>query len=240
MHHFLSARSRLRALLLGSLVTFVAGCANKANEAPVPPPGRKQILQVYILQDAAHPLRDYWGFPPNEALASGLGARVESTVASDAPAAAESLRVWSARPVDMLVLGPGLPAQAWAATKLAKIEGRKVVLVGAASADPEVTSLTLDEGGIRRFVTGFCARHAPKGSHCGTPDTVDIRVKWIELLKDVRTAAAKPEPLGFFSGFVEAVPGEKLTSPESVKAFEAFRKDAMLQALSTKSSKAAP
>lgn len=120
--HFFSFASLILGLILG-----VSGCERQEAPRPQAPlPGQDQRLQFYFLLEPD----SLWGPPPVETLEDELRARVVVAQTNDSQEIEKLLREWSARPADLLLLGPGLPQRLYTQLQLPQTDARQVLLLG--------------------------------------------------------------------------------------------------------------
>lgn len=235
-------------------LTLLAACSQDKKDAALPAPGQGRRPQIYLLTEAKAPLASYWNFPSPAALRDGLEARVESVEISDATEGEKTLREWNTRPIDLWILGPGLPQALFAKLKLPGAPGRKIIFLATAQA-PAVEgarALEVKQSDIDAYFTELCREawmkkcHAPK-TYPGALEPGDKRIAlnsddpaswalleihWLPAFKELLKAAhsATPFRLDFFSGLVVVKAGPQMKGDAREK-FEAFRKDHMMKAL---------
>ena len=180
-------------------------------------------------------------------MASLLQARVEWSVVSTEAQAEEVLRSANGRPVDLLILGSGLPFKVTGSLKLPKVEGRKTVVVGVPPSEGFVT-VQVSERDVQRSVVSFCA-HFKLGKKCErkplesevrtgeeTPAWLIFVPKWKEHLEGIVSpkaplSSSQHVSLDFFSGNLLMERGPALSSPSQVQSFDAWKKETMLKAI---------
>jgi hypothetical protein len=152
-------RIRTFAVLVGALLLAGSGCNKNGGEAgaggrPVPLPGKEQRLQFYFLFERT----GTWGLPPVAAIRDALGARVDMNFFETDAQAEALLRSWSARPADLVLLGPGRPQALSQKLQLAKTDQRRILAVGL---DPAV-----DLKALAGLLDRLCSRQLSLGKGC--------------------------------------------------------------------------
>jgi hypothetical protein len=219
-----------RIAILGLSFGLLGACQNNSGSSavpdrPVPLPGQEQRLQFYFLfeRDAA------WGLPPVAAIRDALGARVDMNFYESDAQAEALLRSWSARPADLVLLGPGRPQVLHDKLLLAKTDARHVILFGS-DKEPRI-----DMSAINSLLARLCGEAFSLGKGCelisppeglssslpkgslkvsfGTPSPeaqiwIGIEwVNWFQRLFHPNAAGAylkDPKVLGFSEGLLSA------------------------------------
>jgi len=145
-------------VLLSALLP--AACTPKGpDKTALPRPGENHLFQIYILRDQAG--GGAW-FPLAEtAWSTELPARIEQSVVSDDTETERILRDWNARPADVLLLGPGRPAQVWNKLRLPKAVNRLTLTVGEEVFEGAV-SVTPDKEGLKKLLKDVCTEKLGK------------------------------------------------------------------------------
>ncbi len=245
-------------ILIALLFVGLAACTQDKKDAALPVPGQGRRPQVYVLTEAKTPLSGYWNFPSPAALRDGLDARVESAEIADAAKGEEILREWNTRPIDLWILGPGLPQALFAKLKLPGAPGRKLLFIGVpqAPAVEGARAFEVQQSDVEEYFTELCREtwmlkcYAPK-QYPGTlepgakrialtADDADawaqLEIHWLPAFKELLKAPLKapqssaPFLLDFFSGLVVVKAGPQMKDDSRVK-FEVFRKNRMMKTL---------
>lgn len=227
--------------ILGCLILLVA-CSERPQTqvSSVPKPGTQQRLQMAVLSDARESLVGLWGFPAREPLGALLEARVEWESVSDESHAEEFLRGWNGKPMDLLILGPGIPQKVWTRLHLPKVQGRRVLLVGESAVpadDGESVALRWASGEKEVALKSFCKALVKASLEKCSPDLLDMSPRWKDFLLDFVAGRRVVGPsrlfsLDLFSGYVTLEKGKALNSVADIKTYESWRKDFMMKALS--------
>ena len=147
-------------------MALLAACnesGNSSSPPQAPKPGFDHLPQIYVLLDGATAAwKEHWAFPDTKALPDQMTARVESARVSSLPEALETLKVWNARPVDLLILGPGFPQDAWLSETLPRVESRVVLAIVVGDKQPKLrdarvvrVSESLVQESLKEFCEGF-------------------------------------------------------------------------------------
>lgn len=241
-------------ILIALVCLGVGACSNDKKDAALPVPGQERRPQIYVLTDAKAPLANYWNFPTPAALRDGLEARVESAEISNATRGEETLREWNTRPIDLWILGPGLPQDLFAKLKLPGAPRRKILFVGVpqAPANEGVRALEVKQSDVTEYFAELCREawmqkcRAPQkfpgalepGDKRITLTADDaqawalLEIHWLPALKELIKAPQSSAPfrLDFFSGLLVVKAGPQMKDDARAK-FEAFRKGRMMKAL---------
>lgn len=161
------------------ILVLALACSPKgAEKASVPKPGLDHLLQIYMLADAAEagpwfPASDSEGF-------SSTLVRIERvSVASDAEAE-RTLRDWNARPIDVLILGPGLPLASWRKLRMPR-SAKRLTLALSDEAVEGATSVHPDRMRLRNFLRGVCSQRIGL-NHFGCESDSKLEVSLLDAL----------------------------------------------------------
>jgi hypothetical protein len=186
------------------LFYFLLSCSNNSNKsAAIPLPGRSQLVQFYMLESGAR--TDWIGFDSHK-IANALGAHLSEFQAPNFEAAKAKLREWAPRPIDILVLGPGLNLEALKIKSLPKLNIKRIVSLNYSTPTLGVLNLSPDDKSIAAFSTWICTRAAVADCKVGGENAIlELRVKWEELFQDIlrktSTGQAEKLVLDFASGY---------------------------------------
>ncbi len=215
------------------LVTFIVGCSDHGTNSDIPKPGLKQKPQIQVIADVASPLEQYAGFPSEVALGAQLEARVVWARVKTPTEAEENLRSANGKPLDLLILGPGLPADTWSRLKLPK-DGRRLTLIVGTSASVGAITAMVNERDVLSARASFCEA-IPKQQGCGKA-ALNVFPRWKEFLEDLLKSndreSNKTPSLNFFSGYLTITAGPEFKMPDKQKLFDNWKRDFMMKALS--------
>lgn len=120
-----------------------------------------------------------WSMPGESTINDDLGARATRGFVKNEAEAEEVLRTWSARPVDVLLLGPGFPQSAWQKLNLPHVDKRLIFALNPTIKAPVQSpwvSLKIDQNKVKEFVEHVCALHL---SHPGCRvESLDGPLPW--------------------------------------------------------------
>ena len=145
------------ALIFSSLA--ILSCSPQSEVKA--PSAAKVVPQIYYLfEKPTH----WWAFP-SRSLQDSLGVRVVEAKAETEESAKKLLQTWNARPVDLLVLGPGLPQRSFESLKLPSNPKRKVLFLEPKKlpSAQNTLSLQVDAAELSRFLKQLCKRTCKKG-----------------------------------------------------------------------------
>jgi hypothetical protein len=247
------------AFFWGPWLGLLAACSQN-HEPAVPRPSERQVLQIYVLASAdAGGILGSPQFPSADALSSSLAVRIERKEVASVKEAEETLKVWNARPVDLLFLGSGFAQTAWQQTKLAKAASKLTVFWQTPKPVPGALAVSVDWRAAQDLLLQFselqttCRIEPPSlakiwSSLCKKPGArllaaghwpgawVNVSVKWADLLVEIvrRKNSALAEGQVILvdprSALLEIRPGEAMTRNEQ-KAFEEKHRTWMLNHL---------
>jgi len=149
--------------LLFSLV-FLLACTEQ-KKAQLPGTADKHLPQIYFLFDASSSPLERLEEVPDGAIEADFAARVEQGRVKNIDEAKEKLQQWNGRPVDLLVLGPGLPEKAFGELKLSK-NAKQLLHWGLKEAPKEGTAVYVDWKSVGPFLKMYCARAFSKSKGC--------------------------------------------------------------------------
>lgn len=150
-------------LLISAFFLILSACSPKGEEQVLlPPPGRDARPQIYALfEKPREEAAANWLRFPAQGWTESLGARFELFLASSEKETADRLHEWNARPVDLLILGPGWPQALWKSLKLAQGKAKKIFFLWPeAPLGSQDWSLLLASADVEKFVQEFCGGKA--------------------------------------------------------------------------------
>ncbi len=110
-----------------------------------------------MLREKGH---NWWNFSA-KGLELSLGIRVVDVEVANTQEGGQILQEWSARPIDLLILGPGIPQLGFSKVTLPKSTQRKVVFLGATS--DLANSVLVDSLELRKFTQSYCKSFCQDG-----------------------------------------------------------------------------
>jgi len=140
---------------------FSACTEKNQSTKKIPTPGQNTFPQIFVVKTNLKQTNNPWTFPQINKLTEGLQVHAEEIVVNSLEEATEQFNVLNARPVDVLILEPGLVQEAWLKSSLPR-ETRRMILVFQPlnsklwKDDNRVKILTVDTKAVLRFAKSFC------------------------------------------------------------------------------------
>lgn len=161
--------SYLRTYLVFVVAGLLGACSNSNSKGNIEKTAFKTLPQIYLLWDQNLDAEEAWLRPREGQIEVGFPTRVERQHVKDLPAAKNILQEWNARPIDLLVLGPGLPQRAYEALSLSRNPARGIIYWNSPASQglvPQVTYLSFDWTALAPFFIELCGKKLARGRGC--------------------------------------------------------------------------
>lgn len=153
-HHQLLAFHRQLLAFFVMLLCLIS-CEQSSPSLNAPRPGRNQKPQIYYLKERSQ--ASTWWEPDPVMLQELLGARFDLKIVASKAETQDWLQKWNARPIDILILGPGLPQESWATLKL-PINQHRIVLALGSSPASNWQNVFPNENEVQKFISALCTK----------------------------------------------------------------------------------
>lgn len=143
---------------------FLMACSGggEGGGARIPNPGDPHLVQVYVIGDQQNPGSLFLNFLAN-AVTALPGAKLYVARPTSVAEAQETMREWSARQMDWLVLGGEHTIRAFSETKISWANTKKTLVLGSetpALNDKKVTRLSHSNADFLEWTKAYCLEHS--------------------------------------------------------------------------------